>query len=90
MSRYDANNYDPNRGNNLERLLLRICIDELDDIPYYFRSDEVASKLKKNSFPILTIIDKLATAGYRASKTSLNAGAFKTDALLNQILKILN
>ncbi len=90
MSKYATNNYASNRRNNLEHLLLRICIDEIDDIPYYFRSDEVASKLKKNSFPLLTIIDKLSTAGYRASKTSLNAGAFKTDATIDQILKILD
>ena len=77
MSKYDTNNYASNRGNNLEHILLRICIDEIDDIPYYFRSDEVASKLKKNSFPLLTIIDKLSAAGYRASKTSLNAGVFQ-------------
>jgi tRNA (guanine26-N2/guanine27-N2)-dimethyltransferase len=69
--------------------LFSICIDELDDIPYYFRGDEIASKLRINPYPLQTVVDKLSSSGYRASKTSFNPAAFKTDARINQILDVL-
>jgi tRNA G26 N,N-dimethylase Trm1 len=34
------------------------------------------------------MIEKLSTAGYRASKASLNTSAFKTDARIDQILSL--
>ena len=51
--------------------------------------DEISSKLKKSPLPLQNIIEKLSTAGYRASKTSLNTSAFKTDARIDQILSLL-
>jgi tRNA G26 N,N-dimethylase Trm1 len=35
------------------------------------------------------IIEKLQSAGFVASKASLNTGAFKTDARIDQILGVL-
>jgi tRNA (guanine26-N2/guanine27-N2)-dimethyltransferase len=62
---------------------------ELDDIPYYFRSDEIASKLKRNPQPLRKIIETLIEAGFRASLTSLNSAAFKTNATPDEILRLL-
>ena len=69
--------------------LFSICIDELDDIPYYFRGDEIASKLRINPYSLQTLIDKLSSAGYRSSKTSFNPSAFKTNARIDEILEVL-
>ena len=64
-------------------------MNEIDDIPHYFRADEISSKLKTSPQPLQYVIEKLSTAGYRASKTSLNTSAFKTDARIDQILSLL-
>jgi tRNA G26 N,N-dimethylase Trm1 len=45
--------------------------------------------MKTNPHSVQRIIDKLAAAGYAASRASLNPGAFKTDARLDQILQTL-
>lgn len=64
-------------------------LDELDDIPCYFRGDEISSRLKTNPASIQVIIEKLTAAGFRASKTSLNPAAFKTDARIDEIISVM-
>lgn len=81
--------YNNNNKNDIIKKILAICLNEIDDIPHYFRTDEISSKLKKSPLPLQNIIEKLSTAGYRASKTSLNTSAFKTDARIDQILSLL-
>ncbi|HET7147560.1 MAG TPA: hypothetical protein VFI73_03590 [Candidatus Nitrosopolaris sp.] len=73
---------------NLNKTLLT-CINELDDIPFYFLSDEIASRLKTNPNSLQKIIEQLHSIGYRASRTSLDPNGFKTDARIDQILDIL-
>jgi len=68
---------------------LFMCIEELDDIPFYFLSDEIASRLRTNPNPLQKIIERLHSIGYRASRTSLDPNGFKTDADINQILEVL-
>jgi tRNA (guanine26-N2/guanine27-N2)-dimethyltransferase len=65
------------------------CIEELDDIPFYFLSDEIASRLRTNPNPLQKIIDRLHSIGYRASRTSLDPNGFKTDAGIDVILDLL-
>jgi tRNA (guanine26-N2/guanine27-N2)-dimethyltransferase len=98
MSRYydddelkntSSNSNNTNTNNDIIKKILAICLNEIDDIPHYFRADEISSKLKKSPQPLQNIIEKLSTAGYRASKTSLNTSAFKTDARIDQILSLL-
>jgi tRNA (guanine26-N2/guanine27-N2)-dimethyltransferase len=86
---YNNNNDDDNKKNDIIKKILAVCLNEIDDIPHYFRADEISSKLKKSPLPLQNIIEKLSTAGYRASKTSLNTSAFKTDARIDQILSLL-
>jgi tRNA (guanine26-N2/guanine27-N2)-dimethyltransferase len=69
--------------------ILSTCLQEEDDIPYYFVTDEIAAKLKSSPHSIEKVIERLSGAGYRASKTSLNTRGFKTDAGLEAILNIL-
>jgi tRNA (guanine26-N2/guanine27-N2)-dimethyltransferase len=68
---------------------LSICMHELDDIPFYFRGDEIASKLRINPYSLQTVIEKLSASGYRASKTSFNPSGFKTNARIDEILDVL-
>jgi tRNA (guanine26-N2/guanine27-N2)-dimethyltransferase len=84
-----SNSSNTNTSNDIIKKILAICLNEIDDIPHYFRTDEISSKLKKSPLPLQNIIEKLSTAGYRASKTSLNTSAFKTDARIDQILSLL-
>jgi tRNA (guanine26-N2/guanine27-N2)-dimethyltransferase len=65
------------------------CIEELDDIPFYFLSDEIASRLRTNPNPLQKIIEQLHSIGHRASRTSLDPNGFKTDAGIDQILDLL-
>ena len=78
-----------NKNPGYIRRILSTSINEIDDIPHYFRTDEIASKLKTNPQSLQKVIEKLSAAGYRASKTSLNPNAFKTDAKIDQILNLL-
>lgn len=69
----------------VQRLLSK-CIDEYDDIPFYFTSDEIASRLKIGPPSLETIIDNLSKAGLRTSLTGLNSTGFKTAGKINEIM----
>jgi tRNA (guanine26-N2/guanine27-N2)-dimethyltransferase len=79
-----ANKIHNRKKKNLQRLF-STCIGEYDDIPYYFTSDEIASRLKIGPPSLATIIESLSKAGFRTSQTGLNPTAFKTDANINEI-----
>ncbi len=76
---------DYKRTKTVQRLLSK-CIEEYDDIPFYFKSDEIASRLKISPPSLETIIDNLSKAGFRTSPTGLNPSAFKTEANINEIM----
>jgi tRNA (guanine26-N2/guanine27-N2)-dimethyltransferase len=70
--------------------VLEAAVEEASEIPYYFRADEISSKLKSNTYSLQRIIEKLHAAGFVASKTALNTSAFKTDARINSILDVIS
>jgi tRNA G26 N,N-dimethylase Trm1 len=78
--------YDPDRQC---KKVLDAAAEEASEIPYYFRADEISAKLRTNPHSVQKIIEKLQSAGFVASKASLNTGAFKTDARIDQILGVL-
>jgi tRNA (guanine26-N2/guanine27-N2)-dimethyltransferase len=78
--------YDPDRQC---KKVLDAATEEANEIPYYFRADEISAKLRTNPHSVQKIIEKLQSAGFVASKASLNTGAFKTDARIDQILGVL-
>lgn len=84
-------NFKGNSNKNFEHInrLFCTCLNENDDIPFYFLVDEIASKLKTSPLPVQKIAERLSASGYRSSKVSLNARAFKTDAKINEILDLL-
>ena len=69
--------------------VLEAAMEEASEIPYYFRTDEISSKLKSNTYSVQRIIEKLHAAGFVASETALNTSAFKTDARIDSILNVL-
>ncbi len=69
--------------------LLEAAEEEISEIPYYFRADEISAKLKTNPHSVHRVIEKLRAAGFVGSKASLNTGAFKTDARIDTILDVL-
>jgi tRNA G26 N,N-dimethylase Trm1 len=76
------------RNDPVQRIL-SIAKTELDSIPYYFRSDEISSYMRLNPLPIASILEKLNSAGFDSSRTSLNPTAFKTNANLSEIIEVL-
>jgi tRNA (guanine26-N2/guanine27-N2)-dimethyltransferase len=84
-------NRAPIRKTKLQKMLQRLfskCLSEHDDIPYYFTSDEIASKLKMSPPSLDKVVESLSKAGFRTSQTGLNPTAFKTEAKINEIMTI--
>lgn len=69
--------------------ILAAAATEIGDVPYYFKGDEISSRLKTNPYSIEKVLEKLQAAGHRASRAALNPGAFKTDARIDQVLQAL-
>lgn len=59
------------------------------DIPFYYMIDEVAKLLKSNPYSVASVVERLHSSGFRASRTALNPSAFKTDARIDDILRVL-
>ena len=70
--------------------LLEVAAEEVSEIPYYFRADEISEKLKTNTHSVESVLEKLHTAGFVGSKASLNTSAFKTDARIDTLLNVLD
>jgi tRNA (guanine26-N2/guanine27-N2)-dimethyltransferase len=82
----------PIGNTKLQKMVQRLfskCMSEHDDIPYYFTSDEIASRLKMAPPSLDTVVENLSKAGFRTSQTGLNPTAFKTEAKINEIMTIL-
>jgi tRNA (guanine26-N2/guanine27-N2)-dimethyltransferase len=79
------------RKTTLQKMLQRLfskCLSEHDDIPYYFTTDEIASRLKMSPPSLDKLVENLSKAGFRTSQTGLNPTAFKTEAKINEIMTI--
>jgi len=69
--------------------ILEKCLKEIDMPPSYFTLDEIERRKRLAPIPLAKIIEKIQKAGFRASITSMNPSAFKTDARMNEILSII-
>lgn len=69
--------------------ILERCTDEADMPPTYFTIDELAHMKHSAPISLAKTIEKIQGAGFRASATSLNPAAFKTDARVDEILSII-
>ncbi|MCI4456959.1 MAG: tRNA (guanine(10)-N(2))-dimethyltransferase [Desulfurococcaceae archaeon] len=66
--------------------ILNIINEEID-ISYYYKTEYIASILKKNVPKIDKVIKCLKEIGYKASRTHLDETGFKTDAPYKEILR---
>jgi len=68
------------------RKILERCIEEVDMPPTYFTIDEIAHMKRSPPVSLAKTISRIQKAGFRATPTSLNPAAFRTDARVDQIL----
>nr|POE85826.1 trna (guanine(26)-n(2))-dimethyltransferase [Quercus suber] len=68
------------KGTNLEKLLKQM-VDESDPrLPFgYIKLDEVASRAKVNSPPLMTMMSTIHKEGYAASRSHIASNAIKTN-----------
>lgn len=64
------------------------CLAESEMPVTYFTVDEVASKMKSSPPKLENVISNLQKNNFLASSTSFSSTGFKTDADINQIIKI--
>ncbi|MDE1765715.1 MAG: tRNA (guanine(10)-N(2))-dimethyltransferase [Thaumarchaeota archaeon] len=69
--------------------ILEKCRGETGMPPTYFTIDELAHMKRCAPISLAKTIEKIQKAGFRASATSLNPAAFKTDAPIDSILSII-
>ena len=67
---------------------LQKCLDEAEMSPIYFTLDEIAKKIKSSPPKLEKIILNLKESGFTSSITSFNPTGFKTNANINEIIKI--
>jgi len=71
------------------RKTLEKCQNEIGMPPLFFTIDEIAHRKQSAPNSLTKTIEKIQKAGFRASATSFNPSAFKTDAKIDEILSIL-
>ncbi|HEY9485595.1 MAG TPA: hypothetical protein VIQ04_03050, partial [Nitrososphaeraceae archaeon] len=89
IKNYFSGNFNNDKINHQIKQIFDISIEELDDMPYYFSVDEIASKLKTSPKKLSQIIEKLICSGYRASRTTFRPTGLKTNASMSDLLCIL-
>jgi len=89
IKKYFLGNFKNDKKNHQIKQILEISINELDDMPYYFSVDEIASKLKTSPKKLSQIIEEVICSGYRASRTIFRPTGLKTNASMSDLLYIL-
>jgi len=70
--------------------ILEKCLLEAEMPPTYFTLDEIASKMQSAPISMNNAISKLQKNGFDSSPTSLNNTGFRTNAKINEILKVFS
>lgn len=81
IAKEDALKVDKSCSRTLER-----CAEESDMPPTYFTIDEIAHMRRSAPSSLEKTISRIQRAGFRATATSLNPAAFRTDARIDEIL----
>jgi len=71
------------------RKTLEKCQNEIGMPPLFFTIDEIAHRKRAAPNSLSKTIEKIQKVGFRASPTSFNPSAFKTDAKIDDILSIV-
>ena len=69
---------------------LNKCLQESEMPNTYFTLDEVAKKMKSSPPKLEDVIENLRKKNFVASVTSFNPTGFRTDANINEIIRIFN
>jgi tRNA (guanine26-N2/guanine27-N2)-dimethyltransferase len=69
--------------------ILEKCQNEIDMPPLFFTIDGIAQRKHCAPISLAKTIAKIQKAGFKASVTSLNTSAFKTNARIDEILSIV-
>lgn len=72
---------------NCEKILLK-CIEEAEMPGTYFTIDEIASLMKSSPPKLEKVVSSLKENGFASSITAFNPTGFRTNADINQIIKI--
>jgi len=64
------------------------CLEESEIPGMFFTLDEIAKKMKSSPPKLEKIISKLKENGFRSSATSFNPTGFRTNANIQEIMKI--
>jgi tRNA (guanine26-N2/guanine27-N2)-dimethyltransferase len=67
---------------------LHKCLDESEMDATYFTLDEIAKKVKSSPPKLEKIISNLKENGFTSSTTSFNPTGFRTNATIDEIIKI--
>ncbi len=70
--------------------ILQKCLAESDMPGTYFTLDEIASRLKSSPPKLENALSNLEKSGYTSSPTSLSPTGFRTNANIEQIMKIFS
>jgi tRNA (guanine26-N2/guanine27-N2)-dimethyltransferase len=70
------------------RKIVETCINELD-IPFYYEHHAICKALKVPPSCISSLIDALRSSGFSAGRTHFSDTAFKTDAKMAEIKRII-
>jgi len=66
------------------------CLDETEMPGFYFTLDEIAKRTKTSPPKLEKIISSLKENGFTSSVTAFNPTGFRTNANINEIIKIFN
>jgi len=69
---------------------LQKCLEESEMPGIYFTLDEIASKMKASPPKLEDAINNLQNNGYLASSTSFSPTGFRTNATINEIIKVFS
>lgn len=72
-----------------ELVLLGLCAEEADGPPAFYDAHQLSGRAGISPPKIVRIITKLRELGYFASRTHFSGTGFRTDAPMDEILKIL-
>ncbi|HJJ21469.1 MAG: tRNA (guanine-N1)-methyltransferase [Crenarchaeota archaeon] len=81
----EVSNFQINKS--CEKTLYK-CLDEAEMPPSYFTLDEIAKKIKSSPPKLEKIILNLKENGFTSSTTTFNPTGFRTNANINEIMKI--
>ena len=69
---------------------LRKCLSESEIPGVYYTLDEIASRMKTSPPKLEHVIEKLQRDGYSASQTVFSSTGFRTDANIEEIVKVFS